>query len=389
MHSSLSRDNRTRWYSAVLPFDRDIIVSFAVAANRCERLLLRFKSNGKIRIMRRESHVLLTDRRNVVTWRRAAFQPESSFPLDLAAVYTPEGAWLLEVEEFNNGRGRVARRRARSSEERSAPCWWPARRLRSFIGILQVVRQVWPAFVMGETWRWAIHRERERGSGRGREERYPSLLSSWSAADRITDEFRRRRAYLRIPIRLRISIHLSAVDAIDRRRPMRVSPPAPADRFRPDRGFSAPLLWHTRVERSDAGGFAGAEARSRSWERERHGRPTMRISGESNKIIASYGLRPYMWTIRTALMEKSVTIWKWRPIFLVRSLARSLAQRYVRQPNSEFRSLNIKIARYEVRQACLEASVRAQSTVSIFCTSIDVEEDIRSIEFPTTTNDTF
>lgn len=70
--------------------------------------------------------------------------------------YRPRVSRLLEVEEFNNGRGRSHSR----AHSRKREPWTHAvagdqkRRLRSFIGILQVVRQVWPAFVMEVTpWR--------------------------------------------------------------------------------------------------------------------------------------------------------------------------------------------------------------------------------------------
>lgn len=98
--------------------------------------MTRSKSYRKIRIHHawREYHVcitavsLFTAGENVVTWHRVSTWVS---PLPFYSV-ARRSLRLLEVEEFNNGRGRVARWRARahSSRERGSAllleCWWPA-----------------------------------------------------------------------------------------------------------------------------------------------------------------------------------------------------------------------------------------------------------------------
>lgn len=108
-------------------FDGNIINSFITVMwhtlhKRCT--LLRFKSseNTRIHIMWRWVPRITgppVAGENVVTWLPC---------FDLSSPpFISGGSWLLEVEEFNNGRGRVARRRALSENEESAlRCWWPA-----------------------------------------------------------------------------------------------------------------------------------------------------------------------------------------------------------------------------------------------------------------------
>lgn len=210
--------------------DCGIIVSFIITISWQKigiLMLFRFKNNEKIRIhyTTRVSRSCCSAHGSEKTLSRGvAARFDLSFPRCI-----PEGTRFVEVEEFNNGRGRVARRRALL---RRALRVGDQRRLRSFIGILQVVRQVWPAFVMRATRRWAIQRD-ERG------EIYPSLLSNWSA----TTESRMNlnvvgHTYAYLPTYVSLSTcgrHDKLLATYASFHLGVVSPPGTADRFRPIR----------------------------------------------------------------------------------------------------------------------------------------------------------